>query len=132
MHLPGLVALFAGDVDEHVGRLAELLQRHLADAEAVDPLTQLVEVDRLGGADLDDDAAAEVDDEVEAEYQGRNDRRHFENRRHGKDKIAQADEDEAGLEGTLADQRIGSVLSGPRLRPERATPVKPQYARYSF
>src|SRR5690606_10271140 len=114
--LPRGVLRGAGDVDENVRGLAELMQRHIADAEAAEAAAQRPEVGRLLRAHLDQQAAAEVDAEVEALHQDKRDRRDGDHRRDREEEVAPAEEVQAGIDRKLADQRHGELSSIARAR----------------
>jgi hypothetical protein len=60
-----LLAFLAPNVDQHIGRLAKLLEGDLAEAEPPEAVAQIRELGRPVGADLDQNAAGEVNAVVE-------------------------------------------------------------------
>ena len=91
------VALLALDADERGALVAELLQRDLADAQVAEFRSQGVELDlALLGADLDGDAALEIDAEVQPEHEHADQRREVDHARQHQRDLALAQEIEAG------------------------------------
>ena len=70
------IARLAFDADQHLVGRAELLQRDLAQAEAGERAPHLPDVGFTLGAHLDQDAAGEIDPEVEPAAQQDRDRKH--------------------------------------------------------
>src|SRR3546814_841515 len=117
-------------VDQHIGRLAELLQRHIAESEVAQPVAQLAEVGRLRQARLEQQAAPKVDAEVQPLHDRYGNRGHRDQRRDGEENISLADKVEAGTERELADQRPGlPLLDRKGLRPQAAQPEDDADAR---
>ena len=96
--LRGLAARLLRHADQHVGRRAELLQLHLAEAEAAERRAHLGEI---GGAalrlHLHQRAAVEVDAEVQPVEEVEKDRQDRQQRRHRKADAPEAHEIEFGV-----------------------------------
>ena len=74
--LSGRIARLALDADQDLGGRAEFLQRDLAEAEAGQRAPHLPDIGLPLGADLDQDAAREIDPEVEPAPDEHPDREH--------------------------------------------------------
>ena len=92
-----IAARLLGDAEQHVGRVAELLQLHLAETEAVHGLAHLGEIGRPLGLQLDQRTADEVDAEIQPVSEEQDDRQDRQHRRHRKADAPEAHEIEFGF-----------------------------------
>ena len=112
------IARLALDADEHLGGRAELLQRDLAEAEAGERAPHLPDVGLPLRPHLDQDAAGEVDAEVESAAQKHRDREHREHDGDDEEGAAQPQERDLRLVGDEpesphdADPRAAALRAG--------------------
>ena len=93
-----LAAGLLRDADQHVGRRAELLELHLAEAEPADGLAHLGEIGRTAlRLHLHQRAADEVDAEIQPVKEVEQDRQDRQQRRHRKADAPEAHEIELGV-----------------------------------
>ena len=110
LYLLGLLAVLALQVDQHVVGLAEFLQRHFAEPKPAQQAAHLSEVGRAVGLDLHQDAAAEVDAEVEALDQEQRHRGEHQRRRKRQEQLAPSHEGQVRSHGDMFDQGHGARL----------------------
>jgi hypothetical protein len=99
-----------GQVDQHDVGLAEGLQHHVAEAEAVQVRAHLVEFGGAAGLDLDQQAAAEVDAEVQPLGEDQRDRAQHDQERDTEEPRPRLHEVELGFECHAADQGHARLL----------------------
>jgi len=102
-------ALLHRQADRQCARIADLLDRRLADAQPVDHLPHPVLVGRGGEAFLDHQAADKVDAHVEAAREDQADRQDRQRQRQAERPFAQADEVDVGIVGDELEEFHGSA-----------------------